>query len=102
MTADIIAKVFPYKTHQIISLIANIVLGLILSPAHTHVTVNGIKPLSDCAASFNVGFFDHNNLFVSTPVTRFICRAAATKPPTDDEYIRVHIMSFLTSHKLSP
>jgi hypothetical protein len=69
------------------SLIADIIFWFVLSPAHTHVTVNGIETLSNCTASLDVGLFNHNNFFISTPVAGFISRAAATKSSTNDEYI---------------
>ena len=102
MAADIIAQIFADQSHQIVSLIAYIVFRFVLSPAHAHVAIDGIKPLSNCAASLNISFFDHDNLFISAPVAGLISRAATAKSATNDEYIRVHKMSFLTSHELSP
>ena len=86
---DVVPEVLAHQPHEVVARVADVVLGLVLTPLHAHVAVDGVEALGDRAAALDVRFLDAHDLQVAPPVAGLVGCPAAGHAAADDEDVRV-------------
>ena len=73
--------------HQIDPCITDVIFGVILAPARTHVTVDRVEALSNRTRAVDIGFLGDDDLFVLAPIASLESGARAAQTCTDDQYV---------------
>ena len=90
MPGDVVAEVLAHEAHQVVSGVANMILGLILIPLHSHVGIDRVQALGDGAAAFDTCLLDAHDLEVAPPIPGFVRCSATGHTAADDEDIGIH------------
>ena len=88
---DVVAEVLPHEPHEVVPRIADVVLGLVLSPLHAHVAVDGVQALGDGAAALDVRFLHADDVEIPSPVPRLVGGPAPGHAAADHEDVRIHV-----------